>query len=314
MNCFKCHVDIAIKIVQGFKDLSLGKRECLDILHYEDPDLRRFLPYELADYLEGMASAIQEPEWDMINDDQFPEEDPMPGWNYMTQEVLDSIKYPELIDDTPEGQEPSPNIGTLPLDGIANDEQTDIFGTRMLYHEAEALSHEFLQVIRFASAERLRTLIEGFYETEDNEMGTKYPPKYSYLTNSQKSQAWVYIKDRKQQLIEWHRHRLSPTAKKALHWMKQMHDRQTAASIIYCCRDGRDFNLNGATISITEKIPLGELWVLWNTTGSSHTPHKHQPDSLRIVGLFLLQMPTARFALRIKKMGKISTSPSCRIH
>jgi len=262
-DCFKCQIDVALKIVQGFRDLSLGKRECLDILHHEDIDLRHFLPYELADYLEGMATAIQEPEWDMINNDQFPEEDPMSGSIYMIDEIINSIKHPALIDDTPAGQEPSPNIGSMPLDDIANDEQTDTFGTRMLYHEAEALSHEFLQAIRSASAERLAVLTSGFFQTEDNETGIVYPAKYSYLTNSQKSQAWVYMKERKQQLIEWHRTRLSPIAIKALHWMKQMADRQTAASIIYCCRGGRDFNLSGATISIAEKMPLGELSVLW---------------------------------------------------
>jgi len=76
-----------------------------------------------------------------------------------------------------------------------------VFGTHKLYYGEEGCSHELLSYINDCDQEELNDMRKAMYPQKTFWGNTKRA-EYWYLTPSQKSQAWRYIKDRQEALNE----------------------------------------------------------------------------------------------------------------
>ncbi len=136
------------------------------------------------------------------------------------------------------------------------------FKGHKLYSGSEALSHEFLTAIRTASSQRLKKIMAGFFPTYDERSGRKFPPKYRYLTQSQKNQAWVYINARREELKR--AAYKDPEFIKAFSWLESFGSTPTGAAIIHCFANGKSFESFGMAVSFKRKATGLELKELWS--------------------------------------------------
>jgi hypothetical protein len=94
------------------------------------------------------------------------------------------------------------------------------FSTYTLHDGSEALSHEFITILREADMAKLKEIQSNFYPSKNPYTGRKYAPKYWYMTPSQKSQAWVYIKARKEELANAAGKNVSIDGQLVLKWIR----------------------------------------------------------------------------------------------
>jgi len=73
------------------------------------------------------------------------------------------------------------------------------FGYRKIYHQEDGCSHEFLCFLKDATESEIRGIMKNFFP-RNNHKGETFKPRFWYLTQSQKSQAWTYINDRRREL------------------------------------------------------------------------------------------------------------------
>jgi hypothetical protein len=179
-------------------------------------------------------------------------------WIYMTDEVIQAMKDEDNY--------------VLPLDAETNmaDDHLDRlykanpFGTFPLYYGNEALSHEFIQMIKEADYEQLKVIMARFFPQKNDYTGRVYPPEYYYLSSSQKSQAWIYINERRAQLMaEPKREELSENCRKCLEWISRFGKSRISSSIIYAFSAGETYNWQGFEIEF-EKPPVNEVSYVWN--------------------------------------------------
>jgi len=285
-----CHIDIAIKIVKGLAALNLNRKDSLRLIFNKEFEMIDHNPATLADYLEELATATEEPDWSinenpvvykfddsdinalyktpissnrkmsaMAIQSSSKEDDQLDGWIYMTDNVLEQLRTETYVID------PDTNM-LMVNDQLENEDQIkdDTFGAFPLHWGAEALSHEFLTMIRLASTEKLQEIQKGFFPSTNVYTGRTYPPKYGYLTDSQKAQAWVYMKDRKRQLVILGRRYLSNDSREVLSWMQTIDNPKISAALLYAYKDQRPFNWSGVTIRFDTKPSESDMAVLWD--------------------------------------------------
>jgi hypothetical protein len=178
-------------------------------------------------------------------------------WIYMTEEVIETIEF-----------------GTL--DEQKNDtvpDQMDVTSTAYpfalfpLQYGNEALSHEFITMIKEADFDKIKEIQSRFYAQYDALAGRYYAPKYWYLTGTQKSQAWIYIKERKEQLKNMKAKDMSEDCKICLHWIKQYGKSKFSTGIIYAFKEGKNFDLFGQIIEFNEPASNQEMQFVWSQYG-----------------------------------------------
>ena len=266
----KCEEDVAVKIVTAFKELKLDRATCVELLENKvhachekrksdcaiAQTFRWSEPHELADYLESLSMTIAEPDWSMIDHPEEHGGTPMHGWEYMIDEVIDEIRNEHIVIDDETNQ-------PMVADELDNDRISNCFRAHRLYHGNEALSHEFLTAIRCASTQTLLKIQAGFFESKNPYTGKTYPPKYGYLTISQKAQAWVYIKARKKELEKINAKTLSDKGKEVRHWIHQLRDWRMASALIYSAQAGTTFSYPGTKIIFDKPISPADASALW---------------------------------------------------
>jgi hypothetical protein len=132
-----------------------------------------------------------------------------------------------------------------------------------LYWGAEALSHDFITMIKEADWNKIKVIQSRFYPQYDPVSGRTYAPEYWYLSPSQKSQAWVYIKERKKQLQDINEDDLSQPAKQCLYWIRQYKKSKYSTALIYAFAEGRDFDSFGITVQFDSPGSGQEVNYLW---------------------------------------------------
>jgi len=148
-------------------------------------------------------------------------------------------------------------------DGLELSGDNNPFGAFPLHWESEGLTHEFINKIRQADTNKLREIQSGFFPSKSEYTGRTYQPKYRYLTASQKAQAWVYIKARKQELVQQGKANLSKDGNTVLSWIKDLGRSAMASSLIYSWMKGAAFDIFGAYIEFAGKPRPEEISYIW---------------------------------------------------
>lgn len=203
--------------------------------------------------LREIKEMIEEPDWSQLRDDNFA--DPITEDHiYMTDEVLESISFGRFNEETNE----------IVDDMMDDTSSANPFGVFPLYWGAEALSHEFIQMIKEADWEKIKQIQARFYPQYDPISGRTCAPEYWYLTSTQKSQAWIYIKDRKEQLSKITVANPSESYKQCLHWVRQFGKGRFATGMIFAFAEGRSFNALGQEVVFEKPGQSAEIQMLWN--------------------------------------------------
>jgi hypothetical protein len=275
MEKLDCAKEPALEIARGFRSLSMKRSDCIKML-FQDAIYFELIripqptnAYLLAKQLTEMVDQMDEVTitWENCinaeNIEQVVSYD-RPDSPY-SEHGLDSHNW------TDEQFE-----AVYPEDDLENN-QDNPFGAFPLHHGDEAMSHEFLTMLRFASQEKLQSIIDelpkwkngqrrnGYLEW--NNFGQQYWRKYKfhYLTNSQISQIWVYIKARRKQLKSLAKSKLSQDAKMIMRFMDQnAGSKKLSAAMIYSWRDGTSFNTYGVPINWSKQPDPTELSIVWD--------------------------------------------------
>lgn len=138
------------------------------------------------------------------------------------------------------------------------------YTTRPLFDGSEALSHNAINEIRFSDLDRLKEIQAKFLPRKNRRTGKTYGREAWYLTSTQVSQAWIYIKARKEELKKPVDFQLSADGKNVLSWIKSLGKSREASALIHAYKDNRTANFFGIKISFSQKAPKVELDFLWS--------------------------------------------------
>jgi len=269
-----CKVDIAAKLIEGFKSFELDRKSVMKLLKQNlmnfKGDNKKLA--EIADALEDLALQVAEPEWSKI-DNHFStyEDDVMFEDNviYLVDEVLEGLKFDQYREDENSRYEVW-NEGLMTYEEVESDQVWDdeldtslsngnVFSSNPLYYGAEALPDEFIRMIQFADDEKLDYIIKNIPNKR------KSYKKWGFLTPSQTSQAWIYIKERKAELAKADLENPSKDLVVALNWVKKLGKGKSASSIIFKFAEGTNYNFFGIPINFSRPASKTELSVLWTT-------------------------------------------------
>lgn len=248
--------DIAQKLATGFAALEFDRKTALKFIYQElmPRSGNNEMLAATADWLEALEEQIKEPDWAHTNNYWQTSEDDVfdDNWIYLTDEVLEAgwLSSGDFDDDG----------NFVKDDGLDVGFDTNAFGASPLHWGNEALSHEFIMMIKEADHQKLRWIQSGFFKQKNGYI------RYKYMTATQKSQAWVYIKERKAQLESQVLNSPSEDFKIASHWVNEFATtgaKKDACSVIFCFADRRTFDYCGIKISFSKKATLTELKVLW---------------------------------------------------
>lgn len=199
-----------------------------------------------------------EPEWAKLKDNNFAE--PIDEtWIYMTEEVIESI----------EGDPKRMRRLNEETNGEYQEDHMDVtspaypFALFPLQWGAEALSHEFIQMIKEADWDKIKIIQRRFFAQYDQMAGRWYAPEYWYLSPTQKSQAWVYINARKEQLTV-REGDLSEECKQCLYWIRQYKRSKYSTALIYAFKKGSNFNDFGISVKFKKPADQSEVNFLWS--------------------------------------------------
>jgi hypothetical protein len=177
------------------------------------------------------------------------------NWIYMTEEVVESIEKGRFSETT---------------NGIHTEDHMDVtspaypFALFPLYYGSEALGHEFITMIKEADWEKIKQIQSRFFSQYSPAAGRWYAPKYWYLSPTQKSQAWIYIKERKEKLQNIEINDLSEDCKQCLHWVKQYGKSKYSTGVIHAFSQGSQFDIFGIVIKFVKKASSTELNYVWS--------------------------------------------------
>ena len=178
-----CKYDEAIKFLDAFKNLGFDRKTTLEVINQ-----------------------IEEEEMTLWELEMLISELPIVTKGPLTR-GFDVNVHKELISETVEtegGFEFLENwVTPEDIEDLENEEEkepgAEVFGVHALHYEEDGCQHDFLTFLRFASIPEVKGVMKGLFPSV-NEWGTKVRAKFWYLTQSQRSQVWQYINQRRQEL------------------------------------------------------------------------------------------------------------------
>ena len=171
---------------------------------YADEEGQREIPQAEFDEIQAMRdegahfAAEDDEDWEFVQEG-----------NYF---VMRQTQYDDLDFNWVKGRvwyekdDPDPENTAVAEFGPARDA---VYSAHPLYWGAEGLKHDFINSIRTAKDLHTLNKIERRFRRRKGRGGKWYPPEFDYLTPSQKSQGWMYLNERREQLLAKVRGRLS---------------------------------------------------------------------------------------------------------
>ena len=252
-------IDLAYKLADAFSKLKLDRKAVMKILHGYVTSAGEH-KNGLIGSNGNMVKVVEL--LDMLGDEA--DEVTVKRSEFVPNDIFTSFKEDTIYALNVGSMNPYSDEVTQADDDIDQMGDNNPYSAFPLYDGSEALSHEFLTMIRTASFNKLRIIQQGFFKQEDVVSGRVYKAKYHYMTPSQKSQAWVYIKARKAELKEATRANLSQDAEITIGWIKALGKSKVASALIFAFADGRAFDLFGQVIEFSDKANSLELGVVWD--------------------------------------------------
>jgi hypothetical protein len=270
--------DLAMQVVDTFKDLRLNRKTVMQIFYLSSPFCWKGTSY-VKQFGKDKGSVVEVPhstskeiarDIEILRELDLGASEPVASiwgdtsgepisddWIYMTDEVIDVMENKRYNEETNGCFEDYMDV-TSPAYPYA------LFP---LCYGNEALSHEFIQMIKDANEQKIKEIQSRFYPQYSPMTGRTRAPEYWYLTPSQKSQAWIYIKARKKQLEIKAEQNISEDFKKCEHWINQYGKSQISTGLIFAFKEGREFDMFGEKIkfdSAGSPHEVSKLWMQYN--------------------------------------------------
>jgi len=180
--------ELCIRLRDVFKALRFNRKTILEIL--EDIDEKYICYLEaLAEDLEDIPPLMYDPK--LYHDHGILETD---AW-------INSISQGTLAEAFPENH--IKKLKYIMEDEIEPQEKKEPtsspFGYTKIYHQEDGCSHEFLSFLKIATKAEIKGIMKNFFPRKGYK-DEVFRPVFWYLTASQRSQAWIYINDRREEL------------------------------------------------------------------------------------------------------------------
>lgn len=258
-----CSLQDAERLVNAFKDLSLGVRECESILNEfsektyisDNQDesaismlrsiMAEFPKHEVVskyiDYLDTLAGLLEDV---TVSSEEF-----RPYDDNICQSLNVGSWDPEYDPDQDDFEE-------VP----AGDNNP--YSVSKLYWGNEALPQEFITMILEADLKKLYEIKRGFKSSTNQYTGKRYEAKYRFLTYTQRQQAWEYIEMREQKIQDEAKVSMSQSCKDALSLIRQFGRCGESLAVIKKASIGGTYDMFGVKIPFSKITPT-ESRVLW---------------------------------------------------
>ena len=249
--------DLAMQVVDLVRDMEIDRKTMMKMFYAKPYMWTKCSSKEIArdlSILRELHESASEPNWSSLSDNNFAE--PIDeNWIYMVDEVYETMQVARFNEATNEQYREDHMDVTSPAYPFA------LFP---LYWGKEALSHEFITMIKEADWDKIKEIQKRFFPQYDSMVGKWYAPKYWYLSPSQKSQSWVYINERKEELKNIKPSDLSEECKQCLYWIQQYKRSKYSTALIYAFKDGRSFDSFGIKVDFNRRATGQELNYLWS--------------------------------------------------